>query len=253
MPHYRVTLAYDGSDFHGWQAQARGQRTVQASLEGALAKMAGTGRVPVTGAGRTDAGVHAEAQVACFELGRELDPEQLLRALNGLLPADVRVLAAALASPTFHPRRDATSKVYRYVMDMGPLQLPTRRRYAGHVPWRLTEAPVRQAAELFLGRHDFASLMSSGSSVKTTVRTVMRSEVCFDASTLVYEVEADGFLRKMVRSLVGGLVAVGRGTHSVDELARGLEVRDRRAWPAPVEARGLSLVRVEYAVARGSG
>jgi tRNA pseudouridine38-40 synthase len=253
MPHYRVTLAYDGSDFQGWQMQARDRRTVQASLEGALEKMDGAGRVPAVGAGRTDAGVHADAQVACFELARELAPEQLLRALNGLLPADVRVLAAAYASPTFHARKDAISKVYRYVMDMGPIQLPKRRRYAGHVPWRLNEAAVRQAAELVLGRHDFASLMSSGSSVKTTVRTVMRSEVRFDPSTLVYEVEADGFLRKMVRSLVGGLVAAGRGTHSVDELARGLEARDRRAWPAPVEARGLSLVRVEYAVAQGSG
>jgi tRNA pseudouridine38-40 synthase len=251
MPRYRVTLAYDGSDFHGWQSQASGRRTVQSSLEAALQQLTDADRVRVAGAGRTDAGVHAEAQVASFELERELPPDQLLRALNALLPRDVRVLAAARAASSFHARKSAKAKLYRYVMDMGPVQLPTRRRFAGHVPWRLSEAPVRQAAELFVGRRDFASLMSSGSSVKTSVRTVLRSEVRFEPDTMVYEVEADGFLRKMVRSLVGALVAVGRGTLSVDELARALEARDRRAWPAPAEARGLTLVRVEYA--DGSG
>ncbi len=130
---------------------------------------------------------------------------------------------------------------------MGPVQLPTRRRLAGHVPGRLDEAAVRSAAEVFRGRHDFTSLASSGGSVKTTVRTVLRSEASFSDATLVYEVEADGFLRRMVRSLVGGLVAVGRGALGVGDLRRALAARDRRAWPPPAEARGLTLVRVTYA------
>jgi tRNA pseudouridine38-40 synthase len=158
----------------------------------------------------------------------------------------VRVLDADRAAEDFHARRSARSKVYRYVMDTGRVQVPTRRRYAGHVPWTLDPQAVAAVARLVLGRRDFASLASSGGSVKTTVRTVTRSEAAFDGPTLVYEVEADGFLRKMVRSIVGGLVAAGRGAVTVDELERALAACDRRAWPAPAEARGLTLVRVGY-------
>jgi len=123
---------------------------------------------------------------------------------------------------------------------------PTRRRLAGHVAWILDSERVRDAAALYVGRHDFASLASAGSSVRTTVREVTRSEVRFRDATLVYEVEADGFLRKMVRSMVGGLVAVGRGACSVSELREALERHDRRGWPPPVPGRGLTLVRVLY-------
>jgi tRNA pseudouridine38-40 synthase len=259
MPLFRLTLAYDGTDFLGWQSQGQGYeaRTVQGLLEAALGRLAGGARVPVSGAGRTDAGVHAAGQVASFDLPRDLEPAALLRALNALLPEDVRVLDAQRAPAGFHARKSAASKLYRYVLDMGPVQVPSRRRYAGHVPWLLDEARVRAAAALYLGRHDFASLASAGHSVKTTLRTVTRSEATFaageahgspggPAGTLVYEVEADGFLRKMVRSLVGGLVAAGRGALDVEDLARALEARDRRRWPAPAAARGLTLVRVDY-------
>lgn len=248
MALHRITLAYDGTDFEGWQRQARGARTVQGALESALARLAGGERVQVAGAGRTDAGVHALGQVASFALEREMEPAALLRALNALLPEDVRVLEAALAPAGFHARRSAVSKLYRYELDTGGVQLPTRRRLAGHVPWRLDEEAVAAAARLYVGRHDFASLASSGGSVKTTVRTVTRSEAVFLAGggTLVYEVEADGFLRKMARSLVGGLIAAGRGAVSLEGLARALESRDRRGWPAPAAARGLTLVRVCY-------
>jgi tRNA pseudouridine38-40 synthase len=166
--------------------------------------------------------------------------------LNGLLPEDVRVLDAAPASPGFHARKDASSKLYRYELDIGAVQPPQRRRFAGFVPGPLDEGAVRAAAALYRGRHDFASLASSGGSAKTTVRTVGRSEAVFAGPTLVYEAEADGFLRRMVRSMVGGLVAAGRGVVSVEELARALEARDRRAWPAPAPARGLTLVSVLY-------
>ena len=245
MTHYRITLAYDGTDFAGWQAQARG-RTVQGTLEAALARLAEGARVAVAGASRTDAGVHALGQVACFELARSMDAPDVVRALNGLLPEDVRVLVAAEAPTGFHARKSAASKLYRYVLDTGRVQLPTRRRYAGHTRCALDGERVGEAARLYLGRHDFASLASSGGSVKTTVRTVTRSDVVLEAETLTYEVEADGFLRKMVRSLVGGLVAAGRGARRVEDLHDALEACDRRAWPAPVEARGLTLVRVDY-------
>ncbi len=249
--HARVTLAYDGTDFEGWQSQSgpRGPRTVQGTLEGALARLCQGERVAVHGAGRTDAGVHAEGQVASFEMNPEIEPAELLRALNGLLPPDVRVLAAALAEDGFHARRSAISKLYRYVLDVRPVQLPTRRRFAGHVPWALDRGAVSEAAALVLGRHDFASLASAGGSVQTTTRTITRSDVGFEGDTLVYEVEADGFLRKMVRSLVGGLVAAGRGAATVDTLRAALAARDRRLWPAPAEARGLTLVAVDYPAA----
>jgi tRNA pseudouridine38-40 synthase len=246
VPHYRVTLAYDGTDFAGFQLQRGAGRTVQGAVEEALTRLSAGSRVAVVGAGRTDAGVHALGQVAAFELQREIEPSALQRALNGLLPADVRVLDVARVEAGFHPRKDAVSKLYRYVLDCGGVQPPQRARYAAHSPVALDEAAVRGAAALYLGRRDFASLASSGSSATTTVRTVTRSDAAFDAGTLVYETEADGYLRKMVRSMVGGLVAAGCGASSVDELARALQARDRRAWPAPAAARGLTLVRVDY-------
>jgi tRNA pseudouridine38-40 synthase len=256
LTRYRLTLAYDGTGFQGWQRQREdaASRTVQGELETALARLADGARVSVTGAGRTDTGVHALGQVASFELPRDLEPFALARALNGMLPEDVRVLEAALAEEGFDARRSAVSKLYRYEMDTGPVRLPQRRRWAGYLPLRLDEEGVRAAAGLYRGRHDFASTASSGGSVRTTVRTVTRSEARFEdgvggARTLVYEVEASGFLRKMVRSLVGGLVAVGRGALTVEALRAALLARDRGQWPPPAEACGLTLVRVEYGLA----
>jgi tRNA pseudouridine38-40 synthase len=252
MTTYRVTLSYDGTDFAGWQTQrGAAARTVQGTVEEALAVLTGGGHVAVAGAGRTDTGVHALGQVASFALATPWEAGELQRALNSVLPADVRVLAAAACADDFHARRAATSKLYRYVMDTGTIQVPTRRRLAGHVPWTLDEAAVKAAAALFVGRHDFASLASAGGSVKTTVRTVTRSEVWRDApsaagETWVYEVEATGFLRRMVRSMVGALVEAGRGTWPVERLQAALQACDRSAWPAPAVARGLTLVRVSY-------
>ena len=245
MPRYRLTLAYDGTDFLGWQSQAAG-RTVQGELEAALARLGGGCRVPVDGAGRTDTGVHALGQVASFDLARAWEPAILQRALNALLGRDLRVLAAELAPEGFHARRDAVGKLYRYEADLGPVQLPQRRRLAAHLPGALHADRVGKAAALFLGEHDFASLASSGSSVKTTRRTITRSEVRIDERSLTYEVEASGFLRKMVRSLVGGLLAAGRGDLTLAELSAALLACDRSAWPAPAPACGLTLVRVDY-------
>jgi tRNA pseudouridine38-40 synthase len=253
MTTYRVTLAYDGTDFAGWQAQnGADTRTVQGTVEEALSRLAGGTRVAVAGAGRTDTGVHALGQVATFALESPWEVGDLLRALNALLPEDVRALEAAPCVDDFHARRSGTGKLYRYVLDTGRVQIPTRRRYAAHVPWTLDGSAMKAAAALFVGRRDFASLASSGTSVKTTVRAVTRSEVWREgvpspgADTWVFEVEADGFLRKMVRSMVGALIEAGRGSWTVERLRVALEARDRSAWPAPAVARGLTLVRVLY-------
>jgi tRNA pseudouridine38-40 synthase len=250
----RLTLAYDGTGFEGWQVQSRaGARTVQGVLESGLSRLCGGALVRVHGAGRTDAGVHALGQVASLELPRAMAPAALERALNALLPEDVRVLRAEEAPPGFHARRSAVSKHYRYVLDTGPVQLPQRRHQAAHLPGPLDGAALRAVAALYLGRHDFASLASSGGSVKTSVRSVTRSEVAYDGEMLVYDVEAGGFLRKMVRSMVGGLLAAGRGERGVEDLAQALLRADRRGWPPPAEARGLTLVRVAYAPPERAG
>ncbi len=249
MTRYRITLAYDGTDFAGWQRQRKGVlRTVQGEVEDALARVTGGAPVSIAGAGRTDAGVHALGQVASFALPRERDPAELQRALNGVLPADVRILQTERVPASFHARRSALSKHYRYVLDYGGVPLPQRRRHAAWIPWPLDQDAVRATAALFLGQHDFASLASAGGSTKTTVRSVTRSEVLFEGGSVVYDVEADGFLRRMVRSMVGGLVAAGRGSATVEDLDRALQARDRRLWPAPAPACGLTLVRVVYRV-----
>ena len=248
MSLWRVTLAYDGSGFEGWQVQAteRGARTVQGVLQDALGRLAGGAAVRADGAGRTDTGVHALGQVASFDLPRAMAAAELQRALNALLPPDVRVLEAAAAPAGFHARKSAVSTVYRYVLDTAPVQLPQRRRFAGHAPGPLDRNHVRAAADLYVGRRDFKALASAGGSVKTTVREVRRSEVAFEDDRLVYEVEADGFLRRMVRSLVGGLVAAGQGRMTIDGLRRALDSADRGRWPPPAPACGLTLVRVNY-------
>jgi len=249
---YRLTLAYDGTDFAGWQRQGAGERTVQGVLEGALTRLGGGVHVAVDGAGRTDAGVHALGQVASCSLEQAWEPADLQRALNAVLPPDLRVRALAAAAPRFHARRSACAKQYRYEMDVGAWQLPCRRRIAGLHVGRCDEELARQAAALYLGRRDFSALASSGSGVRSTVREVTRSEVRFGPTqagagpTLVYETRGDGFLRKMVRSMVGGIMAAASGERSVDSLEDALAAGDRRGWPAPAPARGLTLVCVEY-------
>jgi tRNA pseudouridine38-40 synthase len=258
MPRYRITLSYDGTDFEGWQVQRSptraSPRTVQGVLEEALSRLADGAAVPVVGAGRTDAGVHALGQVASFDLSRTMVPVSLIRALNGLLPLDVRVLAATEVAVDFDARRAAISKLYRYELDIGPVRLPLRRRVAGHHRGPLDPERVVEVASLYQGRHDFAALASAGSTVTTTERTVLRSEARFEPEPATgdaqgrmrYEVVAEGFLRKMVRSMVGGLLAAGDGTMTLDELRDALRGGDRSRWPAPAEACGLTLVRVEY-------
>lgn len=247
-PRVALELSYDGTDFNGWQSQAadKAKRTVQGVLETALGTLFEAPRVAVVAAGRTDAGVHARGQVASLRLPREIAAADLHRALNALLPDDVRVLRTAAVDPAFDARRDARSKLYRFVLDTGRIQSPLRRRFAAHVPFVLDHEAVFRAAALYEGTHDFAAVASAGGSVTTTVRTIHRSSPRFEDETLIYEIEADGFLRKMVRSLVGGLIAVGRGTLDVGALAAALERRDRRHWPPPAEARGLTLERVDY-------
>lgn len=261
MPTFKLTLAYDGTGLVGWQRQASGV-SVQGVMEDALSAIAGTA-VVVHGSGRTDAGVHAAAQVASTTLETRLAPATLVRALNAHLPASVRVTAAEEVAPSFHARFSARAKTYRYAIWNGTAVSPFAVRSVWHVPIRLDSAAMAEAAAAFLGRRDFAAVQSSGSSVASAVRTISASRLLEwsgedrplipgvavldpGCRLLVFEVTADGFLRHMVRTLAGTLVEVGGGRRTASETARMLEGRDRRLAGATAPASGLWLMRVEY-------
>ncbi len=239
---FKLVLSYDGTDFHGWQRQP-GKRTVQSELERALERIAGS-RVAVHGAGRTDAGVHALAQTASFRADLRLTTRELLKALNALLPRDVRVLSAARVPDSFHARRSARSKIYRYRIHLGAVLPPFLNRYVLHWPYPLDIPAMERAAGLFIRRDDFSAFSSNR--LLNPVRRVLRSELRRKGSELVYTVEGDGFLRSQVRAMVGTLLEVGRGRLKPEDVAALFKGRKRTLSSPTVPARGLWLVKVIY-------
>ncbi len=267
MHSIKLTLAYDGTRYAGWQVQ-RHATTVQEVLETVIAKITGE-RVRVIASGRTDAGVHALGQVVGFRTETHLSPEVLRRALNAELPCDVAVLRAEEAGEHFHPIRDAVCKRYRYAIHDGPVRDVFRRRYAWHYPRRLDEAAMARAAAALVGTHDFRSFENSGAERKDSIRTVYALEVergdgggylvagpCrpeppgqgrgAGQNLITIEVEADGFLYNMVRAIVGTLVEVGRGARPEDWVAEVLAAQDRRTAGPTAPPHGLFLVHVDY-------
>lgn len=243
-----MRVAYDGTGFAGWQRQPAAP-TVQQAIESALATVHGVpaGRVALVGAGRTDAGVHALGQVASWRAPSARAPEVLHAALARLLPPEIRVLALRRMPPSFHARRSALGKVYRYRLVHGRPALPFEVRWCWPVPRPLDLEAIRGAARALEGRHDFASFAGAGSPVRTTVRTIRRIEVIErNAGGVDIDVEGDGFLYRMVRTLVGLLVEIGAGRRPAHDAARVLAARDRRAAGPPAPAAGLCLQRVLY-------
>ena len=254
----KLLLAYDGTEFVGWQRQPTGV-SIQAVLEDALSRIEG-GPVTVAGAGRTDAGVHAAGQVASARVAATLDGPTLRRALNAVLPRTLRVLDVAECPDGFHARFSAHSKTYEYRIVNGPVMSPFSHRFAWHVPYRLDVVRMQEAARLLEGTHDFSAFRSTGTDVRTTVRTILRSvlecraargdglvDIAFPVGALlVYEVTGAGFLRHMVRAIVGTLVEIGAGRMAPADL-RSLLDRGRRDAAGPTApASGLCLVRVDY-------
>ena len=271
MPSFKIVVAYDGTDYVGWQRQANGV-SIQALIEDALRAIDGRA-VAVAGAGRTDSGVHALGQVAAFTIERALSPDAVVRALNAHLPDAIRIMSADEVPPSFHPRFDAIAKTYRYRIWNGEVVSPFERRYAWHVTGALDVDAMSSAARLVEGEHDFAAFQASGSDVITTVREVVESRVLRIAdcgfqgihnpaihnpaihnpairnpqsAILAYEVTGPGFLRHMVRTIVGTLVEVGRGRQPVEWMAAVLASRDRAAAGPTAPAAGLFLIRVDY-------
>ncbi len=239
---YKLELSYDGTDFSGWQRQPHA-RTVQGVLEVALEKIAGK-KVAVTGAGRTDADVHARGQVANFLTDLRLAREELHHALNALLPGDVRILSVRKAPIDFNARKMAKSKVYEYRIHNARRISPFVFRYVLHWPGSLDFEKMAAAARLFVREADFTAFSSNR--LLHPVRRVFRSEIKKKGSEIIYTIEANGFLRYMVRTIVGTLLEVGRGKmepQQVEDIFR----QNRRALAGPTApAKGLCLVKVKY-------
>jgi len=242
----KLTLAYDGTPFVGWQRQAEGI-SIQGLLEDALARLEGA-PVTVHGAGRTDAGVHALGQVASAQVTAAHPVEVIARALNACLPPEIRVTDVEQAADDFHARFSARSKTYRYVICNAPIVSPFERAYVWHIQDALDRGAMQEAARVLVGTHDFAAFRSVGGDVKTTSRTMTESGFLGqdDPTRLVYEITGDGFLRHMVRAIAGTLVEIGRGQRPASSMATLLAGGRRAEAGATAPPQGLFLVRVVY-------
>ena len=245
MTRYRATLAYDGTGYHGFQRQAaEHEPTIQGEVERALTQL-GQPKITVTGSGRTDAGVHATGQVIAFNAEWRHGLDDLQRALNATLPADIAMLDLQEAAADFHPRYDAVSREYVYTIYDAPVRHPLERLYALHVAGPLDVMSMNAAAATLVGEHDFAAF-GSPTTGEVTVRRMWRAQVSAVPPLIRVELEANGFLYRMVRSIVGTLLAVGRGGMTLDEFRGVLESRDRSRAEAVAPAHGLCLTRVSY-------
>ena len=240
----RLLIAYDGTGFRGWARQPR-LRTVQGCLEDVLALMV-PDPVRLSVAGRTDAGVHAEGQVASFEGPEGLDPGRVQRAINARLGPEIVVREARRAPEGFDARRSATGREYVYRIDTAPVSSPFTARFVWHRPGSLSLRPMRAAARLLEGEHDFASFCRAPNLPMSTVRSLRRLAVSSRGDVVEVRARADGFLHQMVRSLVGTLVAVGEGRIEPGSIPAILEARTRAAAGPVAPPQGLTLVRVLY-------
>jgi tRNA pseudouridine38-40 synthase len=244
MARYRAVVEYDGTEFRGFQRQAAG-RTVQGEIEGALGRLGWTGQ-SILGAGRTDSGVHAAGQVVAFDLGWAHDEATLGRALNANLPEDIAIRMVEVCAPAFHPRYDARARHYRYTIFNGPARSALRARYTWHVAARLDLQLMQAAADRLMGTHDFATFGTDPDGGANTVRTISQAQWSGGPAELHFDIQAEAFLFRMVRSLVGALKQVGAGGLTPDDLEARLRARDRAQCPPLAPAQGLCLMEVLY-------
>jgi tRNA pseudouridine38-40 synthase len=246
----KLTLSYDGTDFCGWQVQPD-TPTVQGTLASAIGRLTGENVLP-QGSGRTDAGVHALAQVTTFSTSSSVPAQNFAKALNDILPASIRILDVAEMPDGFHARKSARAKTYRYRIYREPICPPFLARYVWHFPYPLDEAEMLKSAALVEGEHDFTSFAAvdlergSENAEISNVRTIFSSAFERQGEELIYTVRGTGFLHHMVRNLVGAFILVGKGTLQPSDVARIIEARDRSAAGATAPASGLFLVNVEY-------
>lgn len=251
MRNFKITLAYDGSEFHGWQSQP-GLPTIQGALTEAVRKITDE-KIVIHGASRTDRGVHALAQVASFKTNSALTAQEFQRAMNALVPPAVRVIKSEEVGPDFHARWNALGKTYRYRLFRGRVVPPFDWKFVLHYPYPLDESAMSDAAKVLEGEHDFSSFAASSGSEdddkdRNMVKDIYRSEILRVPGTeeLVYEVYGRSFLRYMVRKIVGTLLEVGRGRFTPDDLKTIIELKDRSKSGPTVPPDGLFLVGLEY-------
>lgn len=241
---YMLRVAYDGTEYCGWQIQP-GLRTVEGTLASALNKLMGT-KVPMIGASRTDAGVHAEGNVAVFDCETTIPADKIKYALNNILPEDVVVVESRQVEGDFHPRHCDCKKTYQYRILNTPLPDPNRRRNTYFYRGKLDMEAMREAAGYIVGTHDFVCFMAAGSQVKDTVRTVYSLELEKSDDVITMTIQGNGFLYNMVRIIAGTLVMVGRGQMKAQEVENIIDKRDRRGAGPTAPAKGLTLKVIEY-------
>ncbi len=244
MRNLKLTLAYDGSEFHGWQIQPN-VRTIQGELRQALAQLFNH-EVSVTGSGRTDAGVHAHGQVANVTTIRSMDTDALLRGANALLPREIRRLEVEEVDESFHARRSARAKLYEYHIWRNPIVTPFQCRYVYGFRYPLNEDAIDRGAAEFCGTHDFTSFCAAATVVEDKVRTIFEASWERDDERWVFRIRGNGFLQYMVRTIVGTLLEVGQGRLQAEEIAAIFQAKDRRLAGPSVPPQGLHLIRVEY-------
>ena len=243
MTKYKLTISYDGTRFAGWQIQSNGI-SIQATIEKALSTILRTS-TEIVGSGRTDAGVHALAQVAHF-VAESVDLRRLLRSLNGILPPDIRILHIEEVDEAFHARYSALSKEYHYHLHLNPIMDPFKRLYVTHFPIPLDVSLLESTAKLFVGTHDFTSFANKGISIKSPFRTITRLDVCHVPEGIRLEFEGEGFLYKMVRNITGTLLDVARGKITQTDVSKIFAAKDRAKAPPAAPPHGLFLMRVRY-------
>jgi tRNA pseudouridine38-40 synthase len=245
MRNIKLLIEYDGTNYRGWQVQPKGL-TVQGMIEEKLALITGE-TIHLIGSGRTDSGVHALGQVASFRTKSQLDVHSIQRALNSLLPPDIVIQRAEEVEEGFHARKQSKSKVYEYRILNRNLRSAFHHEYSWHIPQTLDLGEMRKATRMLIGEHDFSSFRSVGSPTRTAVRRVIRAEWKKGRDGFIrFEVEANGFLKQMVRALVGTLVEVGKGKIDSEEFRKILDSRDRKKAGATAPAHGLFLKEVKY-------
>ncbi len=245
MRTWKLVLEYDGQRFCGWQRQA-GDRTVQQTLEEGLARLFGGEPIVTHAAGRTDSGVHALGQVVSFRATNVRDPERVRLGLNTLLPDDLAVVHAEIVEDAFHARASARNKLYRYILHARPERSPFHAERAWQIRWAIDWAGVDDALALVRGTHDFRGFRSAACAMKRTVRTITRAERIDLGAVQHLEFEGPGFLRYMVRILVGTALDVGRGRRTLEDVRVALDTGDRTRAGLTAPAHGLWLVRVDY-------
>jgi tRNA pseudouridine38-40 synthase len=240
----KLLLGFDGSAYHGWQIQSQ-QNTIQGELQQAIGQITSE-QTSLVGSGRTDAGTHARGFVANFSTAARIPAASLVRALNSVLPPDIRVLSARAVPADFHARRSARSKIYRYQIYRGATLPPHLAREHFHYPYPTDLSIMKQASELFVGAHDFASFAAQGAGRENTVRQIYSCQLTNLGHRLIFAVEGNGFLHHMVRNMVGTLLELGRGQMTLPEFETLFTVRDRTRAGFTAPARGLILIKVNY-------